>query len=84
MISNDLEIKSIFRYRKRKKTITRSVMQIRKRTEPVLRFKEFSNINEVEMYKEKACLFTRDQAVPLEKDEYFIADLIGLSVIKRG
>ena len=30
------------------------------------------------MYKRKGLFVTRDQAVPLEKDEYFIADLIGL------
>ena len=29
----------------------------------------------------KCLLVTRDQAVPLEEDEYFIADLIGLRVI---
>ena len=49
----------------------------------LLKFKEFSNINEVEMYKRKGLFVTRDQAVPLEKDEYFIADLIGLSVIRE-
>ena len=48
------------------------------KNQPVLKFKEFSNINEVEMYKRKGLFVTRDQAVPLEKDEYFIADLIGL------
>ena len=31
----------------------------------------------------KMCIRDRDQAVPLEKDEYFIADLIGLSVIRE-
>ena len=48
------------------------------KNQPVLKFKEFTNINEVEMYKRKGLFVTRDQAVPLEKDEYFIADLIGL------
>ena len=51
------------------------------KNQPVLRFKEFSNINEVEMYKRKGLFVTRDQAVPLEKDEYFIADLIGVKVL---
>ena len=51
------------------------------KNQPVLKFKEFSNINEVEMYKRKGLFVTRDQAVPLEKDEYFIADLIGMDVI---
>ena len=35
------------------------------------------------MYKRIGLFDTRDQAVPLEKDEYFIADLIGLSVIRE-
>ena len=51
------------------------------KNQPVLRFKEFSNINEVEMYKRKGLFVTRDQAVPLEKDEYFIADMIGMRVV---
>ena len=51
------------------------------KNQPVLKFKEFTNINEVEMYKRKGLFVTRDQAVPLGKDEYFIADLIGLSVV---
>ena len=46
------------------------------KNQPVLKFKEFTNINEVEMYKRKGLFVTRDQAVPLGKDEYFIADLI--------
>ena len=41
------------------------------KNQPVLKFKEFTNINEVEMYKRKGLFVTRDQAVPLGKDEYF-------------
>ncbi len=47
----------------------------------ILKFKEFDNINDVEPFRKKSLLVTRDQAVPLEEDEYFIADLIGLRVI---
>lgn len=47
----------------------------------ILKFKEFDNINDVEPFRKKSLLVTRDQAVPLEEDEYFIADLIGLTVI---
>ena len=50
------------------------------KNQPVLKFKEFTNINEVEVYKRKGLFVTRDQAVPLGKDEYFIADLIGMKV----
>ena len=47
----------------------------------ILKFKEFDNINDVEPFRKKSLLVTREQAVPLEEDEYFIADLIGLRVI---
>lgn len=52
------------------------------KNQPVLKFKEFSNINQVELYKRRGLFITRDQAVPLGKDEYFIADLIGLTVVR--
>lgn len=53
------------------------------KNQPILKFREFDNINQVEMYKRCGLFVTRDQAVPLEKDEYFIVDLIGLTVIRE-
>lgn len=47
----------------------------------ILKFKEFNDINEIEKYRGKDLLVTRDQAVRLGPDENFIADLIGLSVV---
>ncbi|MCI6887411.1 MAG: ribosome maturation factor RimM [Lachnospiraceae bacterium] len=47
----------------------------------ILKFKEFNNINEIEKYKGKDLLVTRDQAVKLQPNENFIADLIGLKVV---
>ena len=47
----------------------------------ILKFKEYDNINDVEMYRQKELYVTRDQAVPLEENEYFIADLIGLQAV---
>ena len=47
----------------------------------ILKFKGLDDINEVEKYRKATLWVTRDQAVPLKKDEYFIADLIGLSVV---
>ena len=41
----------------------------------------YDNINEIEKYKSRDLLITRDQAVDLEPDEYFITDLIGLTVV---
>ncbi|NBH14113.1 16S rRNA processing protein RimM [Lachnospiraceae bacterium] len=46
----------------------------------ILKFKGIDNINEIEKYKGRGLFVTRDQAVKCEKDEYFIADLIGMEV----
>lgn len=46
----------------------------------ILKFKEFDNINDVEKYRQKSLYVTRENAVKLKKNEYFIADLIGLKV----
>lgn len=47
----------------------------------ILKFKGIDNINEIEGWRQKDLLITRDQAVPLGEDENFIADLIGLTVL---
>lgn len=47
----------------------------------ILKFKGYDSINEIEAYKGKALYVTRANAVKLKKDEYFIADLIGLVVL---
>lgn len=47
----------------------------------ILKFRGYDNINEIEKYKSRDLLITRDQAVDLEPDEYFITDLIGLAVV---
>ena len=49
----------------------------------ILKFKGFDNINEIEKYKTKSLYVTRANAVRLRKDEYFIADLQGLTVINE-
>lgn len=46
----------------------------------ILKFKGIDDINDVEKYRKKGLYVTRDNAVKLKKDEYFIADLIGLKV----
>lgn len=46
----------------------------------ILKFKGFDNINDIIMYKGKSLFVTREDAVALQKDEYFIADLIGMKV----
>ena len=47
----------------------------------ILKFKEYNNINDVECYKGKDILVSRDNAVKLEKGEYYIADILGAKVI---
>lgn len=46
----------------------------------ILKFKGIDNINDVEKYRKMSLFVTRENAVKLKKDEYFIADLIGLKV----
>ena len=46
----------------------------------ILKFKGIDTINDIGKYRGKDLLVTRDQAVRLKKDEYFIYDLIGSEV----
>lgn len=43
----------------------------------ILKFKGYDSINDIEKYKGKNLYVTREHAVKLEKDEYFIADIVG-------
>ena len=47
----------------------------------ILKFKGIDNINDIEKYKGKSLYVTREHAVKLKKDEYFIADLIGMRAV---
>ena len=47
----------------------------------IVKFKGIDNINDIEKYKGKSLLVDREHAVKLGKDEYFIADMIGLRVM---
>lgn len=49
----------------------------------ILKFVGIDNINDIEMYKKCPLLVTRENAVRLKKDEYFIADLIGVEVFEE-
>lgn len=46
----------------------------------ILKFKGIDNINDIEIYKGKSLLVDREDAVPLEDGEYYIADMIGMDV----
>ncbi len=47
----------------------------------IIKFKEYNDINEVESLRNAGIYVTRADAVSLEKDEFFIADLIGLTTV---
>lgn len=47
----------------------------------IVKFKGYDSINDVEKYKNAKLYVTRDKAVKLKKDEYFVADLIGMQVV---
>ena len=46
----------------------------------ILKFKDYDRLDDVEKFRGKALFVTREHAVKLNKDEYFIADLIGMNV----
>lgn len=46
----------------------------------ILKFKGIDNINDIERYKGKSLFVTRNNAVKLGRDEYFISDLIEIGV----
>ncbi len=47
----------------------------------IIKFKGYDSINDIEKYKGAKLFVTRENAVKLKKDEYFIADLLGMQVV---
>lgn len=47
----------------------------------IVKFKGIDDINDVEQFRKADIYVTREDAVPLGENEYFIADLIGLTVV---
>ena len=46
----------------------------------ILAFEGFDNRNDVEAFKDRELFVTRENAVPLDDDEFFICDIIGAEV----
>lgn len=46
----------------------------------ILKFKGYDTMNEVEGFRQKSLFVTRKNAVRLSRNEYFVADLIGINV----
>lgn len=50
----------------------------------ILKFKGYDSINDIERYKGRSIYVTRENAVKLSEDEYFIADLIDMKVVDEN
>jgi 16S rRNA processing protein RimM len=50
----------------------------------ILSFKEFNDINQVEGFKSCEIYVTREAAVPLEEDEFYIADVIDMDIVDES
>ena len=50
----------------------------------IVKFRGIDNINDIEKYKGKSLMVPREDAVQLEEDEYYIADLIGMEEYTDG
>ncbi len=48
----------------------------------IVKFKGIDNINDIEKYKGKELYVTRENAQRLRRNEYYIADLIGMKVVE--
>ena len=46
----------------------------------ILKFKGIDNINDIEKYRKMPLLVSREDAVELGEDEYFMADMLGMKV----
>lgn len=44
----------------------------------IVKFEEYSSLNDVEHLRKAELTVTRDQAVPLDDNEFYVADLIGI------
>lgn len=47
----------------------------------IIKFRGFDHINDIEKYMKSDLMVTRENAVKCEEGEYFICDLIGLSIV---
>lgn len=45
----------------------------------IVKFRHYDNINDIEQYKKCNLYVTREHAVELAENEYFVADLVGLT-----
>ena len=68
------------RYRKSKKRTPCNWRALFFKQLAIVKFKGIDNINDIERYKGCSLYVTREDAIPLEEDEYYIADLQGMQM----
>ena len=54
------------------------------KNQAILKFKGYDNINDIEKYKQASLWVTRENAVPLEEGEFYIADIINARVYEEN
>ena len=55
-----------------------------KKNMPVLKFEEINDRDEIEKYRGVDVYVLREDAIPLDEGEYYLADIIGFDVISDG
>lgn len=54
------------------------------KNQAILKFKGYDNINDIEKYKNASLWVTRENAIPLEEGEFYIADIINAKVYEEN
>lgn len=54
------------------------------KNQPILKFEEFNNINDIEGYKRCGLYVNRENAIQLAPNEFFVADMIGATVYEEN
>lgn len=47
----------------------------------IAKFEGYDTIESIQMYRNRGLYVPRDKAVPLQEDEYYVADLLGMDVV---
>ena len=74
-----LSLDRVFSIQERKKELHVTGVRFFKQL-AIVKFKGIDNINDIERYKGCSLYVTREDAIPLEEDEYYIADLQGMQM----
>ena len=76
-----LDLKNVF-LKTRRETLALEIQTVKFfKNMVILKFKGLDNINDIEKYRNCDLFVSRENAVDLEEDEYYYADLIGLHVV---